>query len=70
MTGTAPVDPSVLEVDAVGMIDPPREEVAEAIREARRAGIRVVMITGDHPHTAARTAADLGQRALRDRERV
>ena len=31
-----------------------------AIREARRAGIRVVMITGDHPRTAARIAADLG----------
>jgi magnesium-transporting ATPase (P-type) len=42
------------------MIDPPREEAAVAIREARRAGIRVVMITGDHPKTAARIAADLG----------
>ncbi len=47
-------------VGTVGIIDPPREEVAEAIREARRAGIRVVMITGDHPRTAARIAADLG----------
>jgi Ca2+-transporting ATPase len=44
----------------VGIIDPPREEAAVAIREARRAGIRVVMITGDHPRTAARIAADLG----------
>ncbi|MEP6558183.1 MAG: cation-translocating P-type ATPase [Burkholderiales bacterium] len=44
----------------VGIIDPPREEAAVAIREARRAGIRVIMITGDHPHTAARIAADLG----------
>ena len=42
------------------MIDPPREEAAVAIAEARRAGIRVVMITGDHPTTAARIAADLG----------
>ncbi|HEY4957665.1 MAG TPA: cation-translocating P-type ATPase [Caldimonas sp.] len=47
-------------VGIVGMIDPPREEAARAIREARRAGIRVMMITGDHPRTAARIAADLG----------
>jgi Ca2+-transporting ATPase len=47
-------------VGTVGMIDPPREEAALAIREARRAGIRVIMITGDHPRTAARIAADLG----------
>jgi len=46
-------------VGTVGMIDPPREEAAVAIREAHRAGIRVVMITGDHPKTAARIAADL-----------
>lgn len=44
----------------VGIIDPPRAEAAEAITQARRAGIRVVMITGDHPTTAARIAADLG----------
>ena len=44
----------------VGIIDPPREEAAVAIAEAYRAGIRVVMITGDHPRTAARIAADLG----------
>jgi len=44
----------------VGIIDPPRPEAAVAIREAHRAGIRVVMITGDHPGTAARIAADLG----------
>ncbi|WP_238136783.1 cation-translocating P-type ATPase [Variovorax sp. JS1663] len=44
----------------VGIIDPPREEAAAAIREARRAGIRVIMITGDHPRTAARIATDLG----------
>ncbi len=43
----------------VGIIDPPRAEAAVAIGQARRAGIRVVMITGDHPRTAARIAADL-----------
>jgi magnesium-transporting ATPase (P-type) len=47
-------------VGTVGIIDPPREEVAAAIRDARRAGIRVIMITGDHPRTAQRIAADLG----------
>ena len=60
-----PQAPSTLERDlifvgTVGMIDPPREEVAQAVREARRAGIRVIMITGDHPRTAARIAVDLG----------
>ncbi|MDQ0092484.1 cation-translocating P-type ATPase [Paeniglutamicibacter psychrophenolicus] len=43
-----------------GIIDPPRTEAAVAVAEARRAGIRVVMITGDHPVTAARIASDLG----------
>ena len=47
-------------VGTVGIIDPPREEAAVAIREAHRAGIRVIMITGDHPRTAARIARDLG----------
>ena len=44
----------------VGIIDPPRAEAAVAIGQAHQAGIRVVMITGDHPRTAARIAADLG----------
>ncbi|MDV3220412.1 cation-translocating P-type ATPase [Intrasporangium sp.] len=53
----------------VGIIDPPRDEARHAVAEAHRAGIRTVMITGDHPGTAARIAADLGitdpdQRAL------
>ena len=47
-------------VGTVGMMDPPREEAALAIGEAHRAGIRVIMITGDHPRTAARIATDLG----------
>lgn len=44
----------------VGIIDPPREEAKQAIADAHRAGIRTVMITGDHPVTASRIAADLG----------
>ncbi|QTN30481.1 cation-translocating P-type ATPase [Rhodoferax sp. AJA081-3] len=47
-------------VGTVGIIDPPRAEVAVAIEEAHRAGIRVIMITGDHPQTAVRIATDLG----------
>ena len=47
-------------VGTVAMIDPPRTEAKAAIAEARRAGIRVLMITGDHPATAARIATDLG----------
>lgn len=47
-------------IGTVGIIDPPREEVAPAIADARRAGIRIIMITGDHPRTAARIAEDLG----------
>ena len=47
-------------VGTVGIIDPPRPEAAVAIAEAHRAGIRVMMITGDHPQTAVRIAADLG----------
>ena len=44
----------------VGIIDPPRPEARDAIDLAARAGIRVVMITGDHPGTARRIATEVG----------
>ncbi len=47
-------------VGLVGIIDPPRPEVRDAIATCTRAGIRTVMITGDHPSTAKAIADDLG----------
>jgi Ca2+-transporting ATPase len=44
----------------VGMIDPPRPEARDAIKECFDAGIKVVMITGDHPLTAQAVARELG----------
>src|SRR5207249_1257217 len=44
----------------IGMIDPPRDEARDAVARARRAGVRPVMITGDHPKTAAVIAQELG----------
>lgn len=47
-------------IGLTGMIDPPRPEVRDAVAECRMAGIRPVMITGDHPLTALNIARDLG----------
>jgi P-type Ca2+ transporter type 2C len=44
----------------VGIIDPPRLEARASVAEASAAGVRVIMITGDHPRTAVRIATDLG----------
>lgn len=47
-------------VGLVGLADPPRPEAVAAIAEARAAGIRVVMMTGDHPKTAEAIAREMG----------
>jgi Ca2+-transporting ATPase len=44
----------------IGMIDPPREEAKQAVARAKAAGIRPMMITGDHPKTAGVIATELG----------
>jgi Ca2+-transporting ATPase len=54
------VEQELVFLGVVGIIDPPRPEAKVAIAEAHAAGLRIMMITGDHPRTAARIAGDLG----------
>lgn len=54
-------------VGLIGMIDPPREGVKEAVKTCQNAGIKTVMITGDHLETAKAIAKDLGILSLRDK---
>jgi Ca2+-transporting ATPase len=54
------VEQELVFLGLIGMIDPPREEARDAVGRAKGAGIRTMMITGDHPKTAAVIAAELG----------
>jgi Ca2+-transporting ATPase len=54
------VERNLVFVGLVGMIDPPRDEAKDAVRQCEQGGIRVVMITGDHKLTAVTIARELG----------
>ncbi|RKG99788.1 cation-transporting P-type ATPase [Corallococcus carmarthensis] len=58
--GRGPDERDLTLVGLVGLADPPRPEAVEAVRAAREAGVRTVMITGDHPATALAIAKELG----------
>ncbi|MFO0334744.1 MAG: cation-translocating P-type ATPase [Pseudomonadota bacterium] len=55
-----PLEGELTLVALVGLVDPPREDAIEAVRDCRSAGIRVKMITGDHAATALAIARQLG----------
>jgi Ca2+-transporting ATPase len=64
LAGDVPADEALLErelelVGLVGLRDPLRESAGEAVRQARRAGLRVQILTGDHPATAGAIAREL-----------
>jgi len=58
--GQGPAEERLRMLGLIGIADPPRPEAIEAIAKARQAGIRTVMITGDHPVTASAIAREMG----------
>jgi P-type Ca2+ transporter type 2C len=60
-TGDAePLDQGLVFAGLLGLMDPPRAEVRDALDRCRRAGVHVLMVTGDHPRTALAVARELG----------
>ena len=60
VTGKQDAEQDMIFLGLAGMIDPPRTEAKAAIADCERAGIRPIMITGDHPDTASAIARELG----------
>jgi Ca2+-transporting ATPase len=54
------LESDIVLVGIIGFIDPPRSEVKDAIRTCQQAGIRIIMVTGDHPETAKAIAERVG----------
>ena len=55
-----PEESALILCGLVGLEDPPRPEVADAIARCHTAGVKVIMVTGDHPHTALAIAREIG----------
>ena len=58
--GAEPREEEMVLSGLIGLYDPPRPEVPDAVARCRSAGIKIVMVTGDHPHTALAIAREIG----------